>query len=117
MKPDLNPRSIRNFPMQANSAEMLRIACILIAGKGLQICAPVHDAILIEADENAIEEAAEIACQCMRQASRYVLGEFELTSETEIIRHPNRFLGDADAGFWNQVMDINEKVKNLTPTC
>lgn len=117
VKPDLNPRSIRNFPMQANSAEMLRIACILIAGKGLQICAPVHDAILIEADENAIEEAAEIACQCMRQASRYVLGEFELTSETEIIRHPNRFLGDADAGFWNQVMDINEKVKNLTPTC
>jgi hypothetical protein len=117
VKPDLNPRSIRNFPMQANSAEMLRIACILIADKGLEICAPVHDAILIEANEDDIEEAAELARQCMRQASRYVLGGFELNSETEIICHPNRFLSDTDLGFWNQVISINEKVKNITTTC
>lgn len=117
VKPDLNPRSVRNFPMQANSAEMLRIACILMAGRGLYLCAPVHDAILIEADESEIDQAAEIATECMTQASRYVLNGFELTSETEVIRYPNRFLGDADLGFWNQVISINEKVKNLTPTC
>ena len=27
--PDANPRSLRNFPLQANGAEMLRLACCL----------------------------------------------------------------------------------------
>jgi len=116
VKPDLNPRSIRNFPMQANSAEMLRIACILMAGRGIYLCAPVHDAILIEANEAEINQEAQVAMECMTQASSYVLNGFELGSETEVIRHPDRFLNDADLEFWNQVIYINEKVKNLTPT-
>lgn len=48
---EVNPRSLRNFPMQANGAEMLRLACCFGIEKGLRICAPVHDAILIEATE------------------------------------------------------------------
>ena len=116
VKPDLNPRSIRNFPMQANSAEMLRIACILMAGRGVYMCAPVHDAILIEANEDAIDQEVQIAKECMTQASHYVLNGFELGSETEVIRYPDRFLNDADLEFWNRVIDINEKVQNITPT-
>ena len=46
---ELNDRSLRNFPMQANGAEMLRIACILLTEAGIRVCAPVHDALLIEA--------------------------------------------------------------------
>ena len=46
---DPNPRSLRNFPMQANGAEMLRLACMFGVEAGIKICAPVHDAILIEA--------------------------------------------------------------------
>jgi DNA polymerase family A len=42
-----NPRSLRNFPMQANGAEMLRIACCLATERGVEVCAPVHDAVLI----------------------------------------------------------------------
>ena len=43
-----NPRSLRNFPMQANGAEMLRLACCLATeGGGGEVCAPVHDAVLI----------------------------------------------------------------------
>ena len=41
-----NPRSLRNFPMQANGAEMLRLACWLATERGIEICAPVHDAVL-----------------------------------------------------------------------
>lgn len=116
VKPDLNPRSVRNFPMQANSAEMLRIACILMAGRGLYLCAPVHDAILIEANESDINQDIQVAMECMTQASRFVLNGFELGSETEVIRYPDRFVNDADLEFWNQVICINEKVQNLTPT-
>ena len=46
--------------MQANAAEMLRIACLLIAEHGVQLCAPVHDAILIEAPEHLIEKHVQI---------------------------------------------------------
>jgi hypothetical protein len=44
-----NPRSLRNFPMQGNGAELLRIACCLGTERGVEVCAPVHDAVLIAA--------------------------------------------------------------------
>jgi len=37
--PSVNPRSLRNFPMQANGAEMLRLACIFATERGVQVCA------------------------------------------------------------------------------
>ena len=42
-----NPRSLRNFPMQANDAEMLRFACCMAFERGIEVCAPVHDVVLI----------------------------------------------------------------------
>jgi DNA polymerase I-like protein with 3'-5' exonuclease and polymerase domains len=108
---DLNPRSLRNFPMQANAAEMLRIACILMVKREIQLCAPVHDAVLIEATEETIEEQVRIAQECMEQASRIVLEDFSLSSDAKIIKHPGRFLeGDAEP-FWNTVMSIYEQIK------
>ena len=44
--------------MQANGAEMLRIACCFGTERGVRISAPVHDAILIEAPIDEIEAEA-----------------------------------------------------------
>jgi hypothetical protein len=107
---DLNPRSVRNFPMQANAAEMLRIACILMVKRGIQLCAPIHDAVLIEATEDTIEEQAKMAQQCMEEASQIVLENFKLTSDVNIIRYPGRFLDASAEPFWNTVMAIYERV-------
>ncbi len=41
--PKANPRSLANFPMQANGAEMLRLACCLATERGIAVCCPVHD--------------------------------------------------------------------------
>ena len=38
--PNSNPRFFRNFPMQANGAEMLRLACCLATERGIEVCAP-----------------------------------------------------------------------------
>ena len=35
-----NPRSLANFPMQANGAEMLRLACCLATERGIQVSVP-----------------------------------------------------------------------------
>ena len=56
----LNPRSLRNFPMQANAAEMLRLACCLTTELGVEVCAPVHDAILICAPVERLDAAISI---------------------------------------------------------
>ena len=108
--------------MQANAAEMLRIACLLIVEHGVQLCAPVHDAILIEAPEHLIEKHVQIAQNCMDEASRIVLSGFTLASDAQILRYPERFLDEQSQPFWETVMEImqsvkNQKMKILTPTC
>lgn len=108
---DINPRSLRNFPMQANAAEMLRIACILMVKRGIQLCAPVHDAVLIEASEDTIDQQVAIAQECMVQASQIVLGDFTLTSDAKVIKYPGRFLEDDAEPFWNTVITVYEQVK------
>ena len=54
-------RTLRNFPMQANGAEMLRLACSMATEAGIVVCAPVHDAILIEAPLTSLDAAVEAA--------------------------------------------------------
>jgi DNA polymerase-1 len=109
---DSNPRSIANFPMQANGAEMLRIACILIHQEGIRICAPIHDALLIEAPLEELEEKVKRAQELMAQASRIVLDGFELETDADLIRYPDRYC-DEERGreFWDLVMEILEEVE------
>ena len=70
---EYNPRSLANFPMQANGAEMLRIACCLATERGIEVCAPVHDAVLIAAPLDRIEVDISAMRACMIEASRAVL--------------------------------------------
>lgn len=115
IKPDLNPRSVRNFPMQATAAEMLRIACILIHERGVQLCAPVHDAILIEAPDDKIETHARIAQDCMNRASEIVLYGFRVTGDIRILRYPERFLDEDSRPFWDEVMALVKRAKASKP--
>jgi hypothetical protein len=70
-----NRRTLYNFPMQANGAEMLRLAAWKLCGAGLVPCMLVHDGILFELDSEAqIEMAREI----MRWAGREVCNGFEI---------------------------------------
>src|SRR5262249_36077507 len=45
---EANPRSLRNFPCQANGAECLRLASCLASERGVSIVAPIHDALMVE---------------------------------------------------------------------
>src|SRR5215831_7612356 len=71
--PDFNPRSLRNFPMQANGAEMLRLACCLATERGVAVAGPVHDALVIVAPLDRLAEDAAVTEDAMREASRIVL--------------------------------------------
>jgi DNA polymerase I-like protein with 3'-5' exonuclease and polymerase domains len=99
-------RTIRNFPMQGNGAECLRLGCSLALEQGVKVCAPVHDALLIEAPESDIQEAVTITEAAMRKASEIVLYGFPLRTEAKIIRFPERYQHPRGKEMWGKVMDI-----------
>jgi DNA polymerase-1 len=105
-----NPRFLRNFPMQANGAEMMRIACCLATERGIEVCAPVHDAILICAPLDRIEADIARTQACMAEASRIVLAGFELGSDARIIKHPDRYMDEKRGReMWDRVMALITK--------
>ncbi|MBV9657270.1 MAG: DNA polymerase I [Verrucomicrobia bacterium] len=101
-----NPRSLRNFPLQANGAEMLRIAAIALTEAGIAVCAPVHDAVLIEAATDQIDAVAKAAQALLERASQAVLGDFTLRTEAKIIRWPERFSEPRGAAMWERVTQL-----------
>jgi hypothetical protein len=104
--PNANPRSLANFPVQANGAEMLRLACCFVTERGIQLCAPVHDALLIEGPAADIDEVVRDTQAAMAKASRIVTGGFELRSEAKIVRHPDRYMDVRGQRMWDSVMRI-----------
>ena len=110
-----NPRSLRNFPSQANGAEMLRIACIAFTEAGIRVCAPVHDAVLIEDRADRIEETVELARKLMRKASEVVLDGFPIRTEAKIVRYPDRFTDPRGESMWNLICLLTDTAM-LQPT-
>jgi len=101
-----NPRSLRNFPMQGNGAEMLRLACCMATEGGITICCPVHDALLIEADAGDIDDVATATQHLMQQASEIVLNGFALRTDAKIVRHPDRYMDPRGRTMWETVCDL-----------
>ena len=100
----LNPRSLCNFPMQANGAEMLRLACILLTNAGIKVCAPVHDALLIEAPLDQLDAVIAQSQALMREASRSVLNGFELASDAKVVCYPDRYMDERGTQMWVNIM-------------
>jgi DNA polymerase I len=105
-----NPRSIRDFHMQANGAELLRLAVCLATENGVRVCAPVHDALLIMAPLDILDcEVARMRAY-MAEASRVVLNGFELFTDSVEVRYPDRYCPKGGETMWNLVMRLLEEV-------
>ena len=107
----VNERSLRNWPVQATGADILRIACILATRHGIRLLAPVHDAVLIEAPVDRIEADVVLIQEIMRRASRIVLnataeGTHELRTDANIIRYPARYTDKRGDAIWDRVIDL-----------
>jgi DNA polymerase I len=102
----VNPRSLRNFPMQANGADMLRLACCLGVERGVEVCAPVHDAVLIAAPIDMIEARVADMQDAMREASGVVLNGVELETDAKITRYPDRYSDPRGKVMWWRVMRL-----------
>jgi DNA polymerase I-like protein with 3'-5' exonuclease and polymerase domains len=108
---DPNIRSLANFPCQANAADMLRFAACFICDSDLMLDATLHDAVLIEGADDAIDAAVDTARRAMDRASQLVLSGFTLRTDYEVIRSPNRYYDQRGAAFFEELMARLEKVQ------
>lgn len=103
--------TLRNFLMQANGAEMMRLACCFTLQEGVKLLMPVHDALLIEAPVDKLDEAISITQKAMRKASGIVLNGFELDSDVKVIRYPDRYIDPRGEEMWDLVNKIVRELK------
>jgi DNA polymerase I-like protein with 3'-5' exonuclease and polymerase domains len=116
---EFNERSIRNWPVQATGADILRIACILAARRGISLLAPIHDAVLIEAPTDRIQADVATMREIMRRASQIVLnasagGSHELRTDYTIIRYPDCYSDKRGAKIWAEVLALLHQYRPAT---
>ena len=96
--------------MQAHGAEMMRIACVLAVERGLKLCAPIHDALLIEAQNDQIDADVTKLKECMSEASEGVLGNGKICQvDAEIVKYPDRYMDEQGQEMWDKIMILLAK--------
>lgn len=88
--------SAGNFPVQATGAEILRLAVVACEEAGLRIVAPVHDAVLLEADT---EEEIATARRLMERAAEAVIG-IQIRTDREIVEPGCHYADPRGAAVW-----------------
>lgn len=116
--PETKPTTLQNWPCQAAGAEMLRFAVIAAVEHGIRVCAPVHDALLIEAPVEEIEEAVVVTSRLMQEASRLVLHGTTVLTDAKIIRAPDRYRDGRGETIWRLLEELVPALCPAgTPTC
>jgi DNA polymerase family A len=107
---DANPRSLRNFPMQANGAEMMRLACCLATERSITVCCPVHDALLVEGPAEGLEDVVVRTQDAMREASELVLPGFPLRTDAKVVRYPDCYVDERGRRMWETVTALLDEL-------
>jgi hypothetical protein len=113
--PKTKPTSLLNWPIQSHAAEMLRLACCMLTERGIPVCAPIHDAVLVEAPADRIDEVTAETRAILAEASGIVLGGPTLRSDTQIVRAPDRLLDDDSRPFWGRLMGYVDEPGPVRP--
>lgn len=101
-----NQRSLANWPVQTNGAEILRLAVILATEANIKVCCPVHDALLIESPLEHLEEDIHRCQEVMRQAGEIILQGFTLRTDVDRIHYPERYIDERGKRMWGKVSKL-----------
>jgi hypothetical protein len=86
----------------------------LATEQGIEVCAPVHDAVLICAPLERLDADVKRMQEAMREASRIVLNGFELGTDAKIARDPDRYMDERGKAMWDRVTQlISEREQKL----
>ena len=85
---------------------MLRLAAIMAMEAGIQICAPIHDAILIESSIDCVDTDVKRMQAIMQQAGQIVLDGFAIRSDADKVSYPDRYMDGNGREMWDRVMEV-----------
>jgi hypothetical protein len=108
---DVNPRSLQNWPMQTNAAEMMRIGAIAATEADFEICCPVHDAFLGCTPFEHVTEKVAMLRDIMRRASLLVTGGIEVRTDVKIIPPGERYMDKRARAMWLRAIRLLANVK------
>ena len=62
--------------------------------------------MLIEAPVEEIDAQVELARRLMARASAEILNGFEILTDAEVVRYPDRYMDDRGEHIWALVMEV-----------
>jgi hypothetical protein len=93
----------RNFPVQANAAEMMRWAACLAYENGVPLNCPVHDAFLGEGRLEDQDSIVATQAASMERGSAIILDGAIVRVESHVFRYPDRFMDDKGWKKWQRI--------------
>lgn len=106
LKREDSANSIANFPVQAAGAEILRIAIIALEETGHKVVAPVHDAVMVEMDEDCWQDELSDIRKIMTRAAATVTGGLEVPTDADVTFPGENFLDGRGSTFWRIVEPV-----------
>lgn len=111
--------TLRNFPVQTAGGEILRQTCCMVVEAGIRLCAPIHDAILVECEVGEIDRTIDRTKRVMIEATRLVLSDGDVLQvgdisgdirvDAEVYAHPIHFEGSQDSAVWKLITRMREE--------
>ena len=104
-------RTLLNWPMQSVGSEILRQSVIVLLENGIKVCAPVHDAVLIEATIDDIDQRVKDAQFIMEKVSERICG-VRIRTDANTIKYPDTYKDKRGQVMWDMVWQILNEEPN-----
>jgi DNA polymerase-1 len=104
--------TLRDWLIQADAGEVLRLSVIDVTAAGVDIIATLHDALMIEAPCAQIDDAVQRTRQAMERASAAVLfnpsrtTHYPLRVDAVVVRYPEHYRVTEEADWWGRLRNM-----------
>jgi hypothetical protein len=113
IRPDDRPQSVLNFPVQSSAADMMRIACIAATEAGLEVAAPIHDAMLLVSPIERVAEEVQQLRHIMEAAGTAVTGGTPVSADAKVVLCPDRYADKRGEKMWDTVVSLLPRDRSL----
>jgi hypothetical protein len=104
----MTPQEIQNWPVQSTAADVFRLACSFLNERGIRLLAPLHDSILVEANEGEEEAVKQIITEEMERAAEIIIG-LRIPVDQDVIHYPDRLLTKKTRPTWDRIVGVLQK--------
>ena len=85
---------------------MLRLGLSFAREAGVEIIAPLHDALLLQAPIADLDDAIRTTQQAMEDASEVILRGFRLQTDVQVSRYPQHYRDPRGQRMWDVITPL-----------